>query len=330
MTLTIVFLVLCFGVPYLLTSFWLQIALQAVIYSAVTLGLGLLVGRVGMFSLCQMVFVVSGAWISLRIEQQWSMPFPVLLVITGVFTGVLGSIIGIPALRLSGLYLALITLMAAGAITLLLKVYKFPNGGSGFWGFDPNKPSGSAALPRPSIAVGDIAYFRYSLVVVALVFLLVTWHIKGKPGRAWASIRQSQVTAVSAGVHTTLYKLWAFALSACITGVAGALLAAGTGWRQRQPVPGRGVDHPAGGRLDGRGVQRLGRRGGGVPAAHPAPSARAGDRAVGGGAHDVVRVGRDPGAPHDARRNRRRPGSTRRCDQTKTQPIAPTAAEAPS
>ena len=61
------------------------------------------------------------------------------------------------------------------------------------------------------------------------MFLLVTWHIKGKPGRAWASIRQSQVTAVSAGVHTTLYKLWAFALSAFITGVAGALLAAGPG-----------------------------------------------------------------------------------------------------
>lgn len=228
-TLAVVFLFLCFAIPEVLSSFWLQITLQAVIYSAVTLGLGLLVGRVGMFSLCQMVFVVSGAWISLRLAQQWSLPFPIVLIATGVLTGVLGSIIGIPALRLSGLYLALITLMAAGAITLLLKVYKFPNGGSGFWGFDATKPSGSAALPRPSIALGDVAYYRYSLAVVAVLFLLVGWHIKGKPGRAWASIRQSQVTAVSAGVHTTLYKLWAFALSACITGVAGALLAAGPG-----------------------------------------------------------------------------------------------------
>ena len=64
---------------------------------------------------------------------------------------------------------------------------------------------------------------------MAILFLLVTWHIKGKPGRAWASIRQSQVTAVAAGVNTTLYKLWAFALSAFITGVAGALLAASPG-----------------------------------------------------------------------------------------------------
>lgn len=228
-TLTLVFLALAFGVPYLLTSFWLQVTLQAVIYSAVTLGLGLLVGRVGMFSLCQIVFVATGAWVSLRLAQEWTLPFPVLLVLTGVITGVVGSVIGIPALRLSGLYLALITLMAAGALTLLLKVYKFPNGGAGFWGFDESRPSGSAALARPSIALGDVAYYRYSLVVVALLFLLVTWHIKGKPGRAWASIRQSEVTAVSAGVDTTLYKLWAFALSAAITGVAGALLAAGPG-----------------------------------------------------------------------------------------------------
>jgi branched-chain amino acid transport system permease protein len=228
--LAVLLAVAMFGIPWILTSFWLQITLQAVIYSAVTLGLGLLVGRVGMFSLCQIVFVFTGSWVSIRLTQEWSsLPFPVLLVITGLITGVVGAIIGIPALRLSGLYLALITLMAAGALTLLLRVYKFPNGGSGFWGFDKSKPSGSASLARPSIAMGDVAYYRYSVIVVALLFLLVTWHIKGKPGRAWASIRQSQVTAVAAGVDTTLYKLWAFALSACITGVAGALLAAGPG-----------------------------------------------------------------------------------------------------
>jgi branched-chain amino acid transport system permease protein len=203
--LAVLLAVAMFGIPWILTSFWLQITLQAVIYSAVTLGLGLLVGRVGMFSLCQIVFVFTGSWVSIRLTQEWSsLPFPVLLVITGLITGVVGAIIGIPALRLSGLYLALITLMAAGALTLLLRVYKFPNGGSGFWGFDKSKPSGSASLARPSIALGDVAYYRYSVIVVALLFLLVTWHIKGKPGRAWASIRQSQVTAVAAGVDTTV------------------------------------------------------------------------------------------------------------------------------
>jgi branched-chain amino acid transport system permease protein len=165
------------------------------------------------------------------------LPFPILLLVAGMLTALCGVVIGLPALRLSGLYLALVTLMAAGAITLVLRLVKFPNGGSGFWGFDKSRPSAAISLPRPSIAVGEIAYYRYTVVVVALTFVLVAWHIKGKPGRAWASIRQSQVTAVAAGVDTTLYKLWAFALSAFITGIAGALLAAGPGGVSIQQFP---------------------------------------------------------------------------------------------
>jgi branched-chain amino acid transport system permease protein len=228
-SLTAMLAVFLFVLPWLLTAFWLQILLQGVIYSAVALGLGLLVGRAGMFSLVQIPLVAAGAWIAIRVAQEWSVPFPLLLVVTGVLTGVVGLVIGIPALRLSGLYLALITLMGAGAITLLLKISKFPNGGDGFWGFDKSVPSGSVSLARPSLAAGETAYYRYSVLVVALLFLLAAWHIRGKPGRAWASIRQSEVTAVAAGVDTTLYKLWAFALSAFITGVAGAQLAAGPG-----------------------------------------------------------------------------------------------------
>jgi branched-chain amino acid transport system permease protein len=218
-----------FLVPSILSAFWLQIALQTVTYSAVALGLGILVGRAGMFSLAQIPVVAVGVWFSLRLQQQWNLPFPLLLIFTGLLTGVVGAVIGFPALRLRGLYLALITLMGAGAITLLLQTYKFPNGGSGFWGFDKSIPSGTTVLNRPELAQGDTAYYRYCVLVVAVLFLIVTWHIRGKPGRAWAAIRQSQVTAVAAGVDTVLYKLWCFFLSACITGVAGALLAASPG-----------------------------------------------------------------------------------------------------
>jgi branched-chain amino acid transport system permease protein len=157
------------------------------------------------------------------------LPFPVLVLLCGVLTGLLGVIIGLPALRLSGLYLALVTLMAAGAITLLLTSVKFPNSNKGFWGFDKRNPSGQNLLPRPSIAEGDIAYYRYTVVIAAIVFVIAAWHIKGRPGRAWAAIRQSELTAVAAGVNTTLYKLWAFALSAAVTGIAGAILVAGSG-----------------------------------------------------------------------------------------------------
>ena len=215
--------------PALVGSFWQQIVFQALVYSAVALGLGLLVGRAGMFSLCHIPFVFTGAWFALRISAMWSLPFPLLLIVAGVLTGTIGAFIGIPAIRLSGLYLALITLMAAGALTLLLSANKFPNGGGGLWGFDKSVASGAVTLARPALAHSDIAFYRYTVIVVALLFLLVAWHLKGKPGRAWAAIRQSQETAVAAGVDTILYKLWAFALSAFVAGCAGVLLAAGPG-----------------------------------------------------------------------------------------------------
>jgi branched-chain amino acid transport system permease protein len=216
------------GLPALLDSYWLQIMIAVAIYCILTLGLGLLIGRVGMVSLCQFVLFALGAWIALRLSYATSIPFPFLILIAGVVTGVLGILIGLPALRLSGLYLALITLMAAGAVTVLLQTFQFPNGGGGFFG---NTKAGGATsrLPRPEIATRDVSYFRYCVVVVVLMFLLALWHVRGKPGRAWAAIRQGEATAVSAGVNTTLYKLWAFGLASFMAGIAGALLAAAPG-----------------------------------------------------------------------------------------------------
>jgi branched-chain amino acid transport system permease protein len=79
------------------------------------------------------------------------------------------------------------------------------------------------------MALGDTAYYRYCVVITVLLFLLVIWHVRGKPGRAWAALRQSQSTAVATGVNTTLYRMWAFALASFATGVAGGLLAAAAG-----------------------------------------------------------------------------------------------------
>jgi branched-chain amino acid transport system permease protein len=228
LVLTVAVVIFALLLPGLLDSYWLLVMTSAVIYSIVTLGLGLLIGRVGMVSLCQFLLVAIGAWVALRLNYATSIPFPLLLLIAGVVTGLIGTLIGLPALRLSGLYLALITLMAAAAITVLLKIAQFPNGGSGFFG---NSRAGGASslLPRPSIAQGDDAYYRYCVVVSLLMFLIALWHVRGKAGRAWAAIRQSQATAVAAGVNTVLYKLWAFALASFMAGVAGGLLAAAAG-----------------------------------------------------------------------------------------------------
>jgi branched-chain amino acid transport system permease protein len=190
----------------------------------VTLGLGLLVGRVGMVSLGQGAVLALGAWVAARLLFATGLPFPVVLLASGVITMALGTLVGLPALRMSGLYLALITLMLAGAITVALTAVNFPNGGGGFTGYD----GASVHIPpirRPAVATTDPAFFRYCVVVAIVMFVLVLFHIRGRPGRAWAAIRQSETAALSAGINTTLYKLWALALAAFVTGVAGGLLA---------------------------------------------------------------------------------------------------------
>ena len=142
-------LFLFFLLPSLTSNYWLQICTQVVVYSVVALGLALLVGRVGMVSLGQIALLALGGWVALRIGFATGLPFPLLMLAAGIMTGLFGVIIGLPALRLGGLYLALITLMAAAAISIVLQQTNFPNGGGGFLGYSITG-SGTAALRRPA------------------------------------------------------------------------------------------------------------------------------------------------------------------------------------
>jgi branched-chain amino acid transport system permease protein len=162
--------------------------------------------------------------VAARLLFATAQPYPVVLLEAGLFTMVAGTLIGLPALRLRGLYLALITLMLAGAFSIVLATTNFPNGGHGFLGYNGSLVR-IPPIRRPDIASGDPAYFRYTVIVAALMFLLVLAHIRSRPGRAWAAIRQSESAALAAGINTTLYKLWALALASFITGVAGGLYA---------------------------------------------------------------------------------------------------------
>src|SRR5579884_2702801 len=186
-------LVLCYllFIPSIFRLYYVDAWTQVTIYSIVTLGLGVLVGRVGMVSLGQGAVLAMGAWVAARLLFATGLPFPIVLLASGLITMVLGTLVGLPALRMSGLYLALITLMLAGAITIVLQNINFPNGGHGFTGYN----GATVHIPpirRPSIATTDPAFFRYSVIVAALMFLVVLFHIRGKPGRAWAAIRQSE------------------------------------------------------------------------------------------------------------------------------------------
>jgi branched-chain amino acid transport system permease protein len=222
--------IVLFLLPATLSLDWIKTFTAVAIYAVVAAGLVVLYGRVGMISLGQIALLAIGTWTATRLSFGTDIPFPLLILITGAITCVIGVLIGLPALRLSGLYLALITLMAAGAVNVVLSAIDFPNGGGGFTGRTAAVDlSGLEPVSRPAGGGGDVAYYRYVVVVCLLMFLLALAHFASKPGRAWAAIRESEPAAAAAGINITLYKLWAFALASFMTGVAGCLLAAHVG-----------------------------------------------------------------------------------------------------
>jgi branched-chain amino acid transport system permease protein len=222
----LLFIVIIF--PTLLSGYWVTVFTSVAIYAIVALGLGILMGRTGLVSLGQIALLALAAWVAARLFFATNLPFPLVLLGSGLITMVLGTLVGLPALRLSGLYLALITLMLAGAITVVLRATNFPNGGHGFLGHTETD-RGAADVRRPALAHGDTAFLRYTIIVAAILFLIALIHVRAKPGRAWAAIRQSESAALAAGVNVTFYKMWAFALASFVTGVAGGLLAADSG-----------------------------------------------------------------------------------------------------
>ncbi len=222
--IAVVILAVLIVLPQVLSVYYIDAMTQVAIYAVVALGLGVLVGRVGLVSLGQAAVLAIGAWVAARLLFGTGLPYEVVLLASGVITMLLGTLVGLPALRMRGLYLALITLMLAGAITVVLASINFPNGGHGFSGYNGSLVH-IPPIRRPGIAQTDPAYFRYSVIVGVVMFLLVLLHVRMRPGRAWAAIRQSEPAALAAGINTTLYKLWAFALASFITGVAGGVLA---------------------------------------------------------------------------------------------------------
>jgi branched-chain amino acid transport system permease protein len=223
--IVVVLLAFCLiALPSILSLYYVDAMTQVVVYAIVALGLGLLVGRVGMVSMGQAAVLAIGAWVGARVLFATALPYPIVLLISGLVTMILGTLIGLPALRMRGLYLALITLMLAGAISVVLATTNFPNGGHGFLGYNGNSVH-TPSIRRPSIAESDPAFLRYAIVIAILMFLLAVWHLRSRPGRAWAAIRQSEASALAAGINIVRYKLWAFALASFLTGVAGGLLA---------------------------------------------------------------------------------------------------------
>jgi branched-chain amino acid transport system permease protein len=198
------------------------------IYSLAALAAGILYGRLGLVSLMQIALVAVGGWVTLRLYYATDLPFELVAVAAAVVTALIGTLLSLPALKLSGLSLAIVTLMIAGGIQVVITATGFPNGGTGFLG---RLPAGTVpdTMPRPTWGASDDAYFRYVAVVVAIVFLAVWWLLSSRVGRAWAAIRQGEAGAITLGIPVTRYRILALLITSFITGLSGALLAANTG-----------------------------------------------------------------------------------------------------
>lgn len=205
---------------------WIKIFISTTCFIIAASGVAFMYSRLGMVSLGQVALMGVGGWVMLRMNHAFGLPFEVNLAVAGAVTMVFGWVLALPALRMRGLYLALITLMAAGGLEVIFSTFRFPNGGEGFWGV---MPSVAAPFRRPAIAGSDPAYLRYVVFVTFLAFLLIEAHRRLAPGRAWAMIRRSEAAALASGVNVLYYKAWAFGLAGFLAGVAGGLLAGGLG-----------------------------------------------------------------------------------------------------
>jgi branched-chain amino acid transport system permease protein len=219
-------------------GYWLSTFTKSYCMVLAVLGCALLYGQLGLVSLCQWALVGVGGWVALRVYHSFHPPFVITMLAGGVGASIIGMIWGLPALRMRGLYLALVTLMLAGAFQSLITVMRFPVGGPGFLGQVGASGNERVMMARPIFASSDVNYFLFCGVVVALAILVVELHRNAKPGRAWALIRKSEQMAQASGVRIVFYKAWAFALAGFFAGVAGALLAGTFG--QLEPNSGFG------------------------------------------------------------------------------------------
>jgi branched-chain amino acid transport system permease protein len=214
----IVCLALAAALPFGLKNFFIFQVTLAVIYAIAILGLNLLTGVNGQFSLGHSAFYAIGAYtaaimMNADISYVWTLP------VAGVVCLVSGFLFGLPALRLEGIYLALATFALAAATPQLLKVNFLEDWTGGVQGISLIKPDAPFGLPLNS----DQWLYFLTLAVAALLYWCAVNLVRSRTGRALVAIRDHPVAASAMGINVSLYKSLIFGVSALYTGIAGAL-----------------------------------------------------------------------------------------------------------
>jgi len=184
------------------------------IYVIVGLSVNVLIGHAGQVSLGHQAFVGVGAFMGALSTTRWGLPFLLSVVVAAASGAIAAILLGVVALRLSGLYLALITL-AYGEIAekVIFNVPAITGGGAG------------VLVNRPAGFESNVAIAYLCMIFVGLALFLDWRLMKSKAGRAILALRDNEIAARSVGINTTYYKLFAFVLSGALAGIAGALLA---------------------------------------------------------------------------------------------------------
>lgn len=197
-------------------SFTIFVVNQILLACIGALGLNLLMGTAGQVSIGNAAFLTCGAFTTVLCERA-GLPFPIDLVLAMVSCGLFGAAVGLPALRIKGIYLILSTMAAHFLALFAAEKYQSAKVGSAGFMVDPVF-SGSLLFVQRGWSVLLLAI---TLVVMLAVNRLQT----GRTGRAWRTIRDREDAAPAIGVHTARYKLLAFVISSAVIGLQGALLA---------------------------------------------------------------------------------------------------------
>lgn len=188
-------------------SFWKLNILIIGVNIIMAASLNLINGYTGQFSLGHAGFMAVGAYVSVVLTANLHVPFLMALLAGGAAAGVLGCLIGLPTLRLSGDYLAIATLGLSEIIRIVLMNIQYVGGAAGFSGI-------------PHLTTFPWVFFS----MLATLFVIKNF-VNSTHGRACIAIRENEIAAEAMGVNTTKYKVMAFTIGAAFAGVAGGLFA---------------------------------------------------------------------------------------------------------
>ncbi|WSY45194.1 ATP-binding cassette domain-containing protein (plasmid) [Embleya sp. NBC_00888] len=204
----------CVAIPNILSPYWLYLAITSVISAVIMQSYGVIVGRAGVMSLCQLSFAAIGAWVVMRLNVA-DAPGGLLvwLLLGGLAAAPVGMLIGLPALRVRGVNLAVITFGAAVSTDIVLGAKQFPG------------TEELETVARPPAFATNANYFVLVVIVFTVIALALAVLDRTRLGRSWLELRHSERLAASHGISVARSKLAAFAISAFIAGIGGGLMA---------------------------------------------------------------------------------------------------------